>query len=61
MEPKQKNIWSLIAGIVFIALGSYRLYDHFIVNELNDFALRQIVAVALIGYGMFRCYGYLKQ
>lgn len=60
MEPQQKNIWSLVAGILFVGLGSYRVYGHFFSEGVDYGNFRLILAVAFIGYGLFRLYGYFN-
>ena len=57
-QPKQKNMWSLIAGIAFIGIGGYRIYNHLFSDSISYGNFRLILAVALIGYGLYKLYRY---
>ena len=59
-KPKQKKIISLIAGIAFIGVGGYRIYNHLFIDTINYGNFRLIFAAVLIGYGAYRIYNYLK-
>ncbi|WP_290701502.1 hypothetical protein [Lacinutrix sp.] len=60
MQPQQKSIWSLVAGIAFLGIGSYRIYNHFFSDSISYGNFRLILAVAFIGYGAYRIYNYLS-
>lgn len=58
MENKTKSTWNLISGILFIGIGSFRVYKHFFTDSANYSNFTLILAVAFIGYGFYRLYGY---
>ncbi|WP_339875524.1 hypothetical protein [Olleya marilimosa] len=50
---------NLILGIVFIAYGVFRIYQH--LNEnLTPNTIRLIIAIAFIGSGGYSIYKYFK-
>lgn len=59
-NPNQKSIWALIAGLAFLGIGSYRIYNHFYSEDISYGSFRLILAVAFIGYGAYRLYNYFS-
>jgi len=58
-EQPKNNILNLILGIVFIAYGVFRIYQH--LNEnLTPNTIRLIIAIAFIGSGGYSIYKYFK-
>jgi hypothetical protein len=57
---KQKNIWTLIAGLAFVAIGGYRIYNHLYVDSVDYGNFRLILAAVFIAYGAYSIYNYLK-
>ncbi|AUC81865.1 hypothetical protein [Lacinutrix sp. Bg11-31] len=55
----QKSTWSLISGLLFLGLGSYIVYRYFFEEETIS-VLRLVLSIAMICYGAFRLYNYLK-
>jgi len=56
-QPK-KNIWNLVLGIVFLAYGSFRLYQKTQLQESDTFGI--ILAVGFIFFGIYDLYKYFK-
>ena len=59
-KNNQKNKFKLIAGIAFIAIGGYRIYNHLFTDTVNYGNFRLILAAIFIGYGAYTIYNYLK-
>ncbi|WP_044398569.1 hypothetical protein [Lacinutrix sp. Hel_I_90] len=59
-QPKSRNTWSLIAGIAFVGLGSYRVYNHFFIPDTSSNNFRLLLAIVFIGYGLYRLYTYFN-
>ena len=58
-EPQPKrNIWNLVLGIVFLAYGSFRLYQKTQLQEPDNFGM--ILAVGFIIFGIYDLYKYYK-
>ena len=59
-QSKRKNIRSLVAGLAFLGLGSYRVYNHYFNESISYDNLRLILSIVFIGYGAYRIYNYLS-
>ena len=59
-QPNKKSIWSLVAGIAFVVIGGYRIYNHLYIDTVDYGSFRLILAVVFIGYGVYRIYNYLS-
>jgi len=58
-EPQPKrNIWNLVLGIVFLAYGSFRLYQKTQLQEPDNFGM--VIAVGFIIFGIYDLYKYYK-
>ena len=55
---KNKNIWNLVLGILFLGYGAFRLWQKTQMEETDTFGvLRSLV---LIGIGIYDLYKYFK-
>ncbi len=57
-EAKNRNIWNLVLGILFLGYGSFRLWQKFQMETQDTFGI--LLAVALIGIGIYDLYKYFK-
>lgn len=60
MEQETKrpqNKWDLIIGIFLIGFGSFRLYQHYILDKPYE-TFRIVLTFAFIGFGVFNLYKY---
>lgn len=57
-KPNQ-NKWDLIIGVFLILLGSYRLYN-FYANGAEYSTLRIALTYAIVGFGCYNIYKYIK-
>jgi len=55
---EQKKLY-LILGILFICIGTYRIYQQFYSNKINSVKL--VLGILFLGYGVFRIYFYFKK
>jgi hypothetical protein len=58
-QTPKKNIFILVSGLIFSGLGSYIVYKHFF-EEDTVTTMRLVLAIAMIAYGAYRLYSYLK-
>jgi|GEM_PF-5400732 len=52
-----KGILTVILGFFFVGMGSYRLYQKFILEE-NVSNFQWIASIFLIAFGLYRLYQY---
>ncbi|WP_373056832.1 hypothetical protein [Zunongwangia sp. H14] len=57
-QRRNRNIWHLVLGILFIGYGSYRLYYRLLETEKDIFGI--ILAVGFIIFGIYDLYRYFK-
>lgn len=57
-QRPQRNIWNLVLGIIFLAYGSFRLYQKSQMEEPDTFGL--ILAIGFILFGIYDLYKYYK-
>ena len=57
-ERPERNKWNLILGIIFLAYGSFRLYQKLQLSEPDNFGL--ILAVGFILFGFYDLWKYYK-
>ncbi|GAA4319219.1 hypothetical protein GCM10023115_45510 [Pontixanthobacter gangjinensis] len=57
-EKPQRNIWNLVLGLVFLAYGSFRLYQKSQAVETDSFGI--ILAIGFIAFGIYDLYKYYK-
>ncbi len=57
--PKQKNVFNLLLGLIFIGVGGFRVYTHYF-TEVTYSNLRLILSILLIGLGINSFYRYFK-
>ncbi len=56
--PKNKNIWNLVLGIIFVGYGSYRVYT--LSSNINENILGFILGIAFIAFGLYDLWKYNK-
>ncbi len=56
-HPKQRN-YDLIFGLVFLALGSYRMFQLYSGVAFSKFKI--IIGVFMLVLGVFKLYAYFK-
>lgn len=54
-----KSTLTVILGLFFVGMGSYRLYQKFILNE-NISNFQWIASIFLVGFGLYRLYQYFN-
>ncbi|MGA8854846.1 MAG: hypothetical protein WB492_11780 [Christiangramia sp.] len=57
-EKRERNIWNLVLGIVFLLYGSFRLYQK--TQTADDDSFGMILAVGFIIFGIYDLYKYFK-
>ncbi|TRO65374.1 hypothetical protein [Christiangramia sabulilitoris] len=57
-ERPTRNKWNLILGILFLAYGSYRLYQKLQIPDDDNFGM--ILAVGFIFFGIYDLWKYYK-
>lgn len=56
-HPKQRN-YDLIFGLIFLALGSYRMFQLYSGVAFSKFKI--IIGVFMLVLGVFKLYAYFK-
>jgi hypothetical protein len=59
-QAPKKSVFILVSGLIFSGLGSYIVYRHFFESEPVS-TLRLILAIAMIGYGVYRLSNYFSK
>ncbi|APU69201.1 MAG: hypothetical protein VX712_01515 [Bacteroidota bacterium] len=55
---KNKNIWNLVLGILFLGYGAFRLWQKTQMEETDTFGV--LLSLVLIGIGIYDLYKYFK-